>query len=633
MKRCILRHKLALWLVATLALTACSQDELADNGQDTLLPVGKYPLELTAAIGEAVAMPATRGTVHGTWPEGGFNLYSRVASSIDCPDENEIDWWNLKPEVQTTGYVINADGTVVWNTNYARPVYWRRTDEKIYFYAYSWACIPDERNTLIPHEILEDQSKDIRFEQSDYLFAYEVLTFGGDNTLNFRHLTSKITINLMRSDYLDAQDPEDVEVTLTGKNGGNWCIKGKFKGRKPNEITLVEDESREKSEIIPYKNPNPVDGMYATYEAVLIPQTITGTGKTIQIKVGKTTYSYEVKCPKNQYTSGEEWIYNITVDAKGLKVSVEENISWGTDGATGSGSVTLPDEVINLGDGIPVEIKDDRTYLITGTGTQTITIDGSPTITFKEVALNSGTAIEITGGSPKLVFEGTNSLESTANGKGAISLSGGASVDISGGGTLSLKANTTDMYGDGWKEGAILGSAGGEQCGNISISGVTLDIEANIYNAAIGSGEYNSSCGDIIITDATIHITGCKGGAGIGTSRANAGTSSCGDIRIKNSDIEIEYGNMSALQGAAIGCAAGGLSSSSSTYYPNTVKGIYVTLKSGQSQSDFLDKLTTTSATGSDKVGYGYNEGDNRKYGSITDGIHWYDAGGTEINE
>lgn len=629
MKCSILRHKFALWLMAALTLVSCSQDELADNGQGTLLPVGKYPLELTATIGEAVATPATRGTVHGTFPNSYTGNYLRIASSIDYPEEKEIDWYYGVTHSIT--YKINEDGTMVLDQGMIDPIYWRRTDEKIYIYAYSLGNCPDERNTF-PHKVSEDQRKEWIFNGSDYLFAYEVLTFGGNHTLNFRHLPSKVTINLMQFDYLDKQNPEEVEVTLTSKDK-QWYVEGNFIGRNPDEITLFEAEGLKQSEIIPYKNPNPVDGMYATYEAVVIPQTITGTGKIIQIKVGKTTYSYEVKCPKGQYTSGEEWIYNITVDAKGLKVSVEENISWGTDGATGSGSVTLPDEVINLGDGIPVEIKDDRTYLITGTGTQTITIDGSPTITFKEVALNSGTAIEITDGSPKLVFEGTNSLESTANGKGAISLSGGASVEISGGGTLSLKANTADIFGDGWIEGAILGSAGGEQCGNISISGVTLDIEANLHNAAIGSGEYNSSCGNIIITDATIRITGCKGGAGIGTSRANTGTSSCGDIRIKNSDIEIEYGNMSAFQGAAIGCAAGGSSGSGSADYPNTVKGIYITLKSGQSQSDFLDKLTTTSATGSDKVGYGYNESDNRKYGSITDGIHWYDAGGTEINE
>lgn len=338
MKCSILRHKFALWLMAALTLVSCSQDELADNGQGTLLPYGKYPLELTASIGEAVATPTTRGTVHGTFPNDYTGNYLRIASSIDYPEEKEIDW--CYGVTHSITYKINEDGTMVLDQGMLDPIYWRRTDEKIYIYAYSLGNCPDERNTF-PHKVSEDQRKEWIFNGSDYLFAYEVLTFHGSHTLNFRHLPSKVTINLMQSDYLDKQNPEEVEVTLTSKDK-QWYVEGNFIGRNPDEITLFEAEGLKQSEIIPYKNPNPADGMYATYEAVVIPQMITGTGKTIQIKVGKTTYSYEVKCPKGQYTSGEEWIYNITVDAKGLKVSVEENIGWGTDGATGNGEVELP---------------------------------------------------------------------------------------------------------------------------------------------------------------------------------------------------------------------------------------------------------------------------------------------------
>nr|DAJ11884.1 MAG TPA: Fimbrillin-like [Caudoviricetes sp.] len=340
MKRRILRHKFALWMVVALALASCSQEELAGGEQGTLLPYGKYPLELTAAIGEAVATPATLGTVHGTFPQGYEDRYLKVVSSIDYPDENKINWYDGVSSVAT--YYIDEVGTMVWNFHGSRDnIYWRRSDEKIYVYAYSHGNTPDERNTD-PQGVNKNQSEEDDFNNSDYLFAYEALTFLGDHTLHFRHLTSKVTINLRPSEYLSAQDPEDVEVKLTGKDGGKWYIQGNFIGRDPDKVTLFEAEGLKQSEIIPYKNLTPTDGMYATYEAVVIPQTIKDTGKTIQIKVGETTYSYEVKCPKDKYTSGEEWIYNITVGAKGLDVTVEEeNIGWGK-GDTGSGSVALP---------------------------------------------------------------------------------------------------------------------------------------------------------------------------------------------------------------------------------------------------------------------------------------------------
>lgn len=621
--------KICAAMAALLLFTACSQDELTEQG--TPLPAGQYPLELTADGLQAVATPEQLAT-RGTFFEGDWDGVTSVKVRVNDKEEKE---YSVEPSADkktarlTPAEPLESTDELFW---------WTSSTEKKTITAWTPSEYILNKTIEFPTEWTKED-----FAKYDIIGVRKTIGFEGKNEpLVFQHMMAKFVINLRKTPYLE--NAENVKVQL---DGASWKYGHMYIDSYRGLFQMGNKAGQYGEYITPYHLPEAdyedvdfgsgsPEKPFASYMA-LVPPLDGRVSPLLIIEVDGVKYQLlqDSFTDENNvsYRGGQVYTFNVTVKENGLDVTVEETIGWGTDGATGSGSVTLPDEVINLGDGIPVEIKDDRTYLITGTGTQTITIDGSPTITFKEVSLNSGTAIEITGGSPKLVFEGTNSLESTANGKGAISLSGGASVDISGGGTLSLKANTTDMYGDGWIEGAILGSAGGEQCGNISISGVTLDIEANIYNAAIGSGEYNSSCGDIIITDATIHITGCKGGAGIGTSRANAGTSSCGDIRIKNSDIEIEYGNMSALQGAAIGCAAGGLSSSSSTYYPNTVKGIYVTLKSGQSQSDFLDKLTTTSATGSDKVGYGYNESDNRKYGSITDGIHWYDAGGTEINE
>ena len=111
MKRSILRHNFALWLVVALALASCPQEEFAGGGQGTWLPYGKYPLELTAVIGEAVATPATRGTIaHGSFPDYGFSALYRVASSIDYPKENEIDWYYGR--LHSSTYEINEDGTL-----------------------------------------------------------------------------------------------------------------------------------------------------------------------------------------------------------------------------------------------------------------------------------------------------------------------------------------------------------------------------------------------------------------------------------------------------------------------------------------------------------------------------------------
>ena len=335
------------------------------------------------------------------------------------------------------------------------------------------------------------------------------------------------------------------------------------------------------------------------YEALLVPQQMQGT-KFISIKLNNGNTYYYTPTSATDASLQANQLYTYTIDVDGT--------------------------ILNPAQAMPT-LTGTGTYVIDGTGkgqtTNPIVIDGSPTITFKNVDLKAETAVSIIGGSPILIFEETTSLESTGGGKGAISLSDGASITIDGDGTLNLARSGST--GDNWTVGATIGPAVGSNCGNINISNVTINIVGVGYAAGIGSSS-NGSCGDIIITDATITITGNGGGAGIGTSYAGdtfGGDSSCGNIRILNSDINIAYGNFYAHHGAAIGCGAeieGGNS---------TVQGIYITLKSGQTRDEFLSKLVTTTATGSDKVGQAFNG--SIKTGTITNGVHWYDSDGNPL--
>lgn len=323
-------------LLACVGFASCSQDDLAEK--DTSLPAGKYPLELTASIGEAIAAPATRGT----WPYNTkFPLH--YARSRQYPDEGNINWSGTVP------YICNIDTNGTVNITDARgddvTLYWENSKETIYIYTGTDPL--DYGNGGQSWTVETDQSDEGKLNESDYLVAYGAFAFRKDYTytLPFRHLTSKITINLKQSDYLKEQDPDDVKVTLA-TNNEQWYIEGGFEGQ-PKEITMVgEGDKRRAQEIIPYKAPDPTAGdIYATYEAILIPQQITGTGKTIQIKVGDAIYNYEIKCDNGKFSGGEEWIYYITVKENELDVTVggyNPSIDWGADGNTGSGEVELP---------------------------------------------------------------------------------------------------------------------------------------------------------------------------------------------------------------------------------------------------------------------------------------------------
>lgn len=553
-----------MMLAATL-LTLVSCTQDELMKQSTALPDGVYPITFTAVQALPEETPdGTPQTRVSDYDEG-----STHKSKWTTGDKIKVKVTTEdNTKVQESICTLDEHGTI---TNYNPQLYWQTTGKHT---INAWYSNIDGQSTGTGKTVsLADQSQGLAYvlKAKEAEVSFENRT--NSTELSFTHQLAKVRVMLTGDKANDVKKVEVKAYASCNVADGNVTPSG--------NIQYIQIHKHGNSEY---------------YEANLVPMERITANDFIRLNDNtQATISNILKLDA-------ENVYTIEIDVKQATLNPDD----------------LPDEITN------------GEYTVSGTGTKGITITGgTPTIIFKnDVTLKSETAIEIKGGSPKLIFEGATSLESTGEGKGAISLSGNASVDISGGGTLTLKANTADMYDGTWYEGAILGSAGGKACGSISISDVTLNIEANAYNAAIGSGEYGSSCGDIVITDATVRITGCAGGAGIGTSIADMGTSSCGDIRIKNSDIEITYGNYYAWQGAAIGCAAGGTAGGISANYSNTVKGIYITLKSGQSQSDFLGKLAT-STTGSDKVGQGYCEG--KKYGTITNGVHWYNANGSEI--
>lgn len=342
-----MKHILLLLPMAML-LAACTQDELTDNGQGTPLPE-PVPLQLTASLGEAIATPvtsATRATVDGTWT-GNETVYVQIVSNKDAnfTSEADIDWANVPP-IQ---YTINSSGNMALKDQ-ANQVYWQATDET--FYIRAWYAGTGEAYTNIPisdnsntWSTPQKQSTPEALNRADFLFAYQSLSFDNRTQagLAFKHLTSRITINLIDSEYLGAQPDGDVSVALVATTPQGWHYGGSFTGSNTAlSLEKKQEYVQTTDQIIPYQLLQPNSDAYATYRAVVIPQTITDTGKAIQVKVGRATYQWMMTLNENQLFSGNEYTFNITVDAKGLGVQVDTNIDWETGGASGSGSVTLP---------------------------------------------------------------------------------------------------------------------------------------------------------------------------------------------------------------------------------------------------------------------------------------------------
>lgn len=332
MKRRILRHKFALWLVAALILASCSQEELAGN-QDTPLPAGKYPLTLTAAsLGGLQSF--TRSTVENQW-KGGEAVYVQV---IDNYTSGNSRWENATAQT----YTVANDGTMTKSAG--DDVYWQTSTEQKAIRA--WCVGGSAAASGEPpssHTVETNQSAD-GYAQSDFLYAGCISDFTeGKNGVNlqFYHQVAKLKIHIARGN----DTPAGFSITRLTIN--NVARQGTYTA----PTTFVDDDDSHygtwsnttvNEDITPHKaNDGQADNLLATYEAIVIPQTVSYDTKLFTITAdGYSNFVY-TNSTEQTWEPGMEYTYTLSIEGSRLEVSVStSSIDWG-QGNTGSGEVEL----------------------------------------------------------------------------------------------------------------------------------------------------------------------------------------------------------------------------------------------------------------------------------------------------
>lgn len=493
-----MRHILFFLPVAML-LAACTQDELTEQ-TGAALPE-PIPLELSAAIGEAVAVPTRATTADGQWPDGG-TVYVQISEFTSGLDNAEV-----------LAYTVDTKGNLTPPAS-AKTIYWTNNGQA--YWVRAW--YPGTRNeyTTAPPKAGDTwtagqkQSQEAYLAKDDFLYAYQQLTFGlSTYRLNFSHLMSKITINLENSDYLKQYGPEKVSVSLiTTTQDAAWCVEGAFEG-SGKELKLSETAAGDQSTITPFRKSAVTGDYYASYEAIVIPQDI-GSYKGIRVRVDKTTYQWAMELDgATQLESGYEYTFDITVKEQGLEVSAGSSISWSA-GGNGSGSVTLPIEIDLSQADSDITINDDKAYLLTGTGSNPVKINGDATVILQGVSLttSTGNAISVESGNPTIHVKGANNSVTGNN----------AGIYVAQGSTLTI---TGDSRSD-----QLTATGGNGSCG---IGGYMLD-------------EYpwtSSPCGNISITNVSVYAQGGSNIAGnYAPGTGNAGSGTGGTIEIDNATVQ-----------------------------------------------------------------------------------------------
>ena len=296
-------------LASVLGLAACTQEESSPSGG-----VEGAPLTLTASIEGGAD---TRATVDNTW-SGGETMALQV---------NGRDWYN---------YTADASG------NFTGNYYWQNKNS----ITVQGIC-PATAVESTTWSVESDQSSDADYQSGDLLASgLTNVNYGSTAHLTFRHQTAKVVVNVSREGLPDAIGATASDISLGIGEDENILMDGTF--------TLPTDDSgygtwtpgTTEGSITPHLSGTAADGCVATYEALVIPQTIRSGAWLLTFNATKdgTGYGpfYYMLQKDTEWKAGYKYTYNVTITLYGLQASVDTGSMTWEEGADGSGSVELP---------------------------------------------------------------------------------------------------------------------------------------------------------------------------------------------------------------------------------------------------------------------------------------------------
>ena len=265
-----MRHRLFIPAATALlfALTACTQDELAD---DNRLPEGKYPVVIrtTGLSVEAtpLAAPSTRATVDGDW---------QGVSSVALKLGDAVKEYTVTASTDFKSATLSRENA---------PHYWTSRDP---ITVSAWWPFNNANITQMPAvKVAEDQSKLADFQNSDFISAENRKVEFNNPTLEFNHRTARVAIELKPGKGFTSVDGATVSlVSLSADNGNPTAIKT-------------------------------YNASGNTYEALTAPQTV-ATGKPfIRVELGSGIFYFR---PQTNVVleAGNRYKYIVKVNTTGL---------------------------------------------------------------------------------------------------------------------------------------------------------------------------------------------------------------------------------------------------------------------------------------------------------------------------
>lgn len=502
MKHRILQNKFYL-LVSVLLMTACTQDELAEQG--TSLPEGVFPLEIASVTldveGSAqpwgADAPQTRVSENGTGSGSVWNDGDQITVQIG----------NGEPGI----YTMDGNGSLTAET----PAYWESSDD----------------NQTITAWYSEGESIDLADQSNGLAYVLQATATANFNqavSFSFKHSLSKIRVKLKGE---KADDVHTVQVKSYTQCTHN---KGTVSGSDENWITMKE---------CTYEGEK-------CWEANVVPE----------FEIKEIQLNGNTPCTFTSFKSEVGKIHEITINVKQATLKP-------IDGkfTVNGGDVLIKDyegtaPIVVNGD---ATITLDNVKLTTeGTAME---INNGATVTLKVEGTNN--SLTSTNGSGIGAHENCNiTIQGDGTGYSKLTVSAGEGRNVgigfitnTGGGTFNygdIEISDVTLSVEGSDSGAAIGTTGAVNtysnrlvCGDITINNANVTANSKNANACIGTSSWsvNQSLTWNVISITNSTITAKSEGNGYGDYAACIGMGyvGLGSVTIKKIEINNSTLNLS----------------------------------------------------------------------------------------
>ena len=323
--------KRILYFAALVALLAgCSKSSQSDT------PLRDTPISVNVLLPEIL----TRAGFDSA------NLPTLFYLSIDQSGTN-YDYTNVVMKFEEGAWVAYESAE---ETAAAKQLLWEGSTGNVTVTAATFSLSYSSAAPSYELSALADQSTDANVKASDHLCYYStgVKPSKEGISIPFGHIMSKLKITLtLGTEYEDATDNPISSVAVFGSNIKGTYLpiiqssissqsnSGSF-GPQPNPITIVKWGSQSENSIIKTL-PLSYSSLTATYEAILIPQTIAANNFVVEILIGDKTYEWK-STAEVELEEGKEYTLALTAGKDKVSGSRFTASTWGS--GTGISSAT-----------------------------------------------------------------------------------------------------------------------------------------------------------------------------------------------------------------------------------------------------------------------------------------------------